>query len=238
MKYLGFIFLLLLPITRAQVLDTSQVDGFEIVTIAYIVNPDGSVTQANTARYGDTILYRVLVANKSGYTIPRYEMKLDLPFGGNQYVFASAKAMDGFNIYPRLDSLEATNKEAFHPEAMTVFEYQVVFSVDNPTYIPDSSSQENASSVGGFTIVNHFARWEGDYLYVIGEIKNTGNVAAGVEVQVIARDANGVLVDSVSFWPGSTNNIQPGASIGVEYHVSNDPSAKTIELTILGTKVW
>ena len=53
--------------------------------------------------------------------------------------------------------------------------------------------------LSNFKIVSFQGDWQGDTLYIIGEITNIGNVAAGVEVQVIVRDSSGTLIDCESF---------------------------------------
>ena len=47
---------------------------------------------------------------------------------------------------------------------------------------------------------------------IIGEIRNKGSVPAGVELQAVARDVYGTVIDDVRFWPAGTRNIPPGAT--------------------------
>jgi hypothetical protein len=96
-----------------------------------------------------------------------------------------------------------------------------------------------ASSLeSNFKIVSFDGKWENGYLKVITEIRNTGPVAAGVEIQVIARDANGRMVAAQTFWPRLLSNIAPGTSIGVERSITKDRAATKIGVTIVGARVW
>lgn len=149
------------------------------------------------------------------------------------------------------------------PGAVEVFVYRVVVGEDYPVpewalvgqdFSPepmqgglppaDQGSRGGRVSGGGgvsaqgFQVVSYDARWEGDYLWVVGEVRNTGNVAAGVELQVIARDAAGRLVDVATFWPGSIENIRPGMSYGFRHPVTRERSAVRVEVQIVGTEVW
>jgi len=51
------------------------------------------------------------------------------------------------------------------------------------------------SLAASFAIISLRTSWEYESLYAIGEVKNNGTIAAGVQLEVIARDAQGVLVD-------------------------------------------
>ena len=92
--------------------------------------------------------------------------------------------------------------------------------------------------ISNFKIISFHGDWRGDTLYVIGEIKNIGNVAAGVQIQAIARDSSGTLIDCESFWPNSPNNIQPGLSCGIKYPITDKRSTQKIELIILEALIW
>jgi hypothetical protein len=72
----------------------------------------------------------------------------------------------------------------------------------------------------------------------MGEIKNVGGVAAGVEVQVIARDKNGRLVGSSRFFPCGSANIAPGASCGIDNRITDDKSAVKLEMSVLSTFIF
>jgi hypothetical protein len=93
-------------------------------------------------------------------------------------------------------------------------------------------------STASFVIVSAEPRWEYGRLYCVGELKNVGTIAAGAQIEVIARDANGKLVDSAKFWPASINNLPPGESTGFRYAITSDPAAVRLEWKIIEARVW
>lgn len=93
-------------------------------------------------------------------------------------------------------------------------------------------------STSDFEILSFSPKWEDGRLRAIGELKNNGKIAAGAQVEVIARDANGQLVASNSFWPNSINNIFPGRSCGIAYTITEDPKAKKAEIKVISVKTW
>lgn len=102
----------------------------------------------------------------------------------------------------------------------------------------DENGQDATQNEIDFEIISYSGKWEGGRLRIVGEVKNTGTVAAGVEILAVARDVNGQIVDSEAFWPNSVNNIAPGASYPIGYTVTTDSRAKSIEASINSTKVW
>lgn len=97
----------------------------------------------------------------------------------------------------------------------------------------------NRPSRSDFKILSLKGVWR-EYrgLVAIGEIKNEGSVAVGVEIEVIARDEDGVLVDSAQFWPNSISNILPGETCGIDYTITEDRSAKSIEAKVVRVNIW
>jgi len=100
-------------------------------------------------------------------------------------------------------------------------------------------------STSDFEIVSFQSRWYEDYLEVgqdtlkiIGELRNNGAVAAGAEIEVIARDVHGTLVDSETFWPASIRNIPPGGTCGIEHSITHDRRAKTLEVKVVRVTIW
>lgn len=71
-----------------------------------------------------------------------------------------------------------------------------------------------------------------------GELKNAGTGALGVQLQAVARDGAGRIVDSKEFWPASTSNIPAGASWPIAYTVSDKPDIAKVELRVINVKVW
>jgi hypothetical protein len=117
------------------------------------------------------------------------------------------------------------------------FRYRVRVADDDAGGQPAHAPAPSADGLG-FRIVSYDMRWEGDTLWVVGEVLNVGAAAAGVELQMIARDATGRLVDVATFWPASTRNIRPGTSYGFRYPVTRERSAVRIEVQVVGSEVW
>lgn len=116
--------------------------------------------------------------------------------------------------------------------------YELARFASEPT-APEPAPEPVGAVVGeGFEVVSFDARWEGSTLWVVGEVLNIGSAAAGVELQAIARDASGRLVDVATFWPASIQNIRPGMSYGFRHSVTQERSAVRIEVQIVGTQVW
>jgi len=100
------------------------------------------------------------------------------------------------------------------------------------------NSGNGKPSVASFKIVSYQGKWEYGRFRIVGELKNTGTVAAGAEIEVIARDSDGVLVDSKQFWPNSINNIPPGGTCGIDFSITEDPAAVTLEAKVVEATVW
>lgn len=72
----------------------------------------------------------------------------------------------------------------------------------------------------------------------MGEVRNVGSVAVGVELQITVRDTSGRLVDVATFWPASIDNIAPGMSYGFRRSVTSERTATRVEIQIVGARVW
>ena len=99
-------------------------------------------------------------------------------------------------------------------------------------------AQSHQISPSNFKIISFRGEWRYGTLYIIGEIKNIGDIPAGAQVEVIARDLNKLLIDSAQFWPNSTKNIRPGSSCGIKYHITEDTRAKSIEIKVISATIW
>ncbi len=103
---------------------------------------------------------------------------------------------------------------------------------------PKRTITRKAISAADFEILSFRGEWQDGRLRVIGEIRNNGNIAAGVEVEAIARNSNGTLIESTKFWPNSISNIPPGSTTGISYTITEDRRASRVELKIVQAKVW
>ncbi|OHB64127.1 MAG: hypothetical protein A2Y76_08230 [Planctomycetes bacterium RBG_13_60_9] len=87
----------------------------------------------------------------------------------------------------------------------------------------------------GFAIMYFRAiRDEYDRVSVLGEIKNVGSGAKGVELQASLRDAGGRVVAVGHFCPASNKNIQPDEVWPFTYSFGKQQGAAQAELRIVG----
>ncbi len=87
----------------------------------------------------------------------------------------------------------------------------------------------------GFVIVNFRAiRDIYSQVSVIGEIKNTGSAARGVELQASLRDTGGRLMAVGHFFPSSYQSIVPGETWPFTYSFGKQEDAANAELRIVG----
>lgn len=123
------------------------------------------------------------------------------------------------------------------PVVRSLVKCGVLSSSPSPPSFP-SRPVEPSVSASDFEILSFHSVRLGDHLKVVGEVRNNGAVAAGVELEATSRDANGVLVDSKKFWPNSVSNIPAGQTASVDSYVSQGPYAKTVDLKVASARVW
>lgn len=221
---------------------------------------------ATEAEQGQVIEYRIFATNIGATTLPAGSVQIYGPVeDGMEYVSGSATptsdrvlaefSLDGaeFGTPPLLVGTGGAHRVAepeeykmirwrllvdLEPgERQEVGRYRVVLLPYN--ILPAASSGSfAATSTGNFEVLSFSYRWEGNYLYVVGEVRNAGRSAAGVELQAVARDASGRLVDSVNFWPASINNVSPGERYGFRYPVTQQRNAVTVEVRVVSTYEW
>lgn len=84
-----------------------------------------------------------------------------------------------------------------------------------------------------FEILSCNSHWSWiDMLHVAGEVRNNGTVGAIAEIELIARDANGTLVDTATIWP-ATKNILPGETRAFKYPLTQDKRAVAVSARIM-----
>jgi hypothetical protein len=69
---------------------------------------------------------------------------------------------------------------------------------------------------------------------VIGEVRNVGSVARGVELQATLRDADGRVVAVGHFCPASYKNIVPGETWPFSYSFGRQEGIVKAEMRIVG----
>jgi hypothetical protein len=108
---------------------------------------------------------------------------------------------------------------------------------------PDATSAEPKGSRAGPCLERHgfavygFRAVRDNYgqVSVIGEIKNTGSAAQGVELQASLRDAGGRIVAVGNFCPASNRNIVPSETWPFTYAFGAQEDAIEAELRIVGS---
>ena len=72
---------------------------------------------------------------------------------------------------------------------------------------------------------------------LIGQVRNNGASAAGVQLQGVARDATGTVVEEVQFWPAEARNIPSGAIQSFDV-IGPRPGTRGFTLQPVGARVW
>ena len=103
----------------------------------------------------------------------------------------------------------------------------------------ETKQETSAVSGLGFKILYYkINRSSYGTLRVVGEIKNNSGTAQGVELQAIARDRSGKIVDSTTFYPASTRNIPAHSTWPINSSVTDKKDCATVTLKIIGTEKW
>lgn len=87
----------------------------------------------------------------------------------------------------------------------------------------------------GFSVL-YFRAIQSDYgvVSVVGEVRNVGATARGVELQAALRDANGRVVAVGHFCPASYKNIAPGETWPFSYSFGKQEGIVKAEMRIVG----
>jgi hypothetical protein len=94
------------------------------------------------------------------------------------------------------------------------------------------------SLASSFEIVSYHSKWTAGWFFAVGEIKNNGTKAADAMIEVIARDANGVLVDGGKTWVAGPNGIPAGDSTAFDYMITADKAAVSVEVKVISAREW
>ncbi|MEN6574838.1 MAG: FxLYD domain-containing protein [Phycisphaerales bacterium] len=87
----------------------------------------------------------------------------------------------------------------------------------------------------GFAVL-YFRAFRDNYgsISVVGEVKNVGSAARGVELQAALRDAGGRLIAVGHFCPASYKNIAPGETWPFSYSFGRQQDIDHAEMRIVG----
>jgi len=86
-----------------------------------------------------------------------------------------------------------------------------------------------------FEIVSYRLVDEPSGTRLIGMVRNNGATAAGVELQGVARDGRGALVEELRFWPAEGRNIPPGGTESFDV-AGPKPGTRALTLQVLAAK--
>ena len=79
------------------------------------------------------------------------------------------------------------------------------------------------------------------FLKFTGEIINHCKYPTGVQIQIVARDKKGNVVDTNESWPASVSNIAPGESFPFSVPggvMDYDPAMNSFSIKIIRVKKW
>ena len=137
------------------------------------------------------------------------------------------------------DSLTIGQLKGFLKQADKVVETKGPSVNDIKRALKEAGKVETKSpSVNDFKIISAYSEWDDGRFRILGEIKNNGKIAAGVEVEAIARDKNGILIDSKDFWPNGVSNIPPGGTSGIGFTITNNKRAEIMTIKVISVTVW
>ncbi|MCK9513795.1 MAG: hypothetical protein M0R28_21570 [Pigmentiphaga sp.] len=232
----------------------------EIYLVQEVTGPAGvkteRLTPATKAGGGDLVEFRIFATNSGQTTLPAGVVQIYGPVqDGMKFVADTATrtsrriltefSVDGVNFSePPLLTGSSSNRRVAEPSEYTMIRWTLLVPMEPGQEEPFhyrvlmDGAKASPTSSAEFRILSVTYRWEGDYLFVVGELQNVGGIAMGVELQAIARDASGRLVDTVNFWPASISNIAPGARYGFRYPVTQQRNAATVEVQVVSTITW
>ena len=121
-------------------------------------------------------------------------------------------------------------------EAASSAEGGIAVAVQDPA---GGGPQEGMSKArltqSGFAVLDFRAIRDGyDRVSVIGEIRNIGKAARGVELQATLRNSDGRVLAVGHFYPASDRNIVPGEAWPFGYSFGRQMDAVVAELRIVG----
>ena len=73
-----------------------------------------------------------------------------------------------------------------------------------------------------------------------GEIINNCSIPVGVQIQIVGRDKDGMVVSVIEAWPASINNIAPGSSYPFDLGplMEYDKAIVKFEVKVIEVKQW
>lgn len=82
-------------------------------------------------------------------------------------------------------------------------------------------------------IIKHFKFLDDHgFAYVVGEIENTLDYPCMIELEAVARNSSGEVVDVDRFYPAGRKILRPGQKSAFKSYVTRNSSAKKVELSV------
>ena len=79
---------------------------------------------------------------------------------------------------------------------------------------------------------------DGRDVWIVGEIVNNCNKAAGPELNVMVRNTDGTIASATYFSPDSLNNIPAHSSFAFEYFIPTPPEGAKLEASVRRIDYW
>ena len=132
-------------------------------------------------------------------------------------------------------SVVAVFQEQFVPECLGDIS-TVSTPFPRPTSTRGSVQIENALGFSFLSVDKRETDW-GD-IEIYGEIKNNNSIGMDVKIEIILRDANGRLLDSVDFLVGNLSNIRAGGSRAFSQVFDANPNFASIDIRVIDSHEW
>ncbi|MFH1010402.1 MAG: hypothetical protein V1784_04105 [bacterium] len=102
----------------------------------------------------------------------------------------------------------------------------------------NTAEQGSQISLSDIQILEWHLDREYGHTRVVGELRNNSAVAMGAQLQAIARDKEGRIIDSAEWWPASVSNIPAGSSWPIGYTISDKANIKTVTVSVIRVQIW
>ena len=78
----------------------------------------------------------------------------------------------------------------------------------------------------------------GDYVHIVGRIKNNCSTATGVQIKIILLDGEGNILKVDDLWPASVSNIPSHTDFPFDLTIESDSAFKRFEVRVMEVKTW
>jgi hypothetical protein len=127
-----------------------------------------------------------------------------------------------------------------HPRAVMLglaFVGAGIVQTTNPTRAPAQTTQPAAECKIELRGIRAL-RDGSDRIRIVGEIINRCPGEVGVQLKATVRDAKGLVVDDMEFWPASVRNIEPEVPFAFSMPWRVEMPWETFELKVVDRRRW